>query len=271
MASDFLKKTAGDFISSMTEKAGDLLDEFKRDKEVVPFPTYGYRQKDDANTWVIPLRVWVSKARRLPVRDEILGVFASDMGDLSADDIARLRARLKHFVADDDSGEAVSVKFDDDPEGQTHDLPGVTDFNGLVSHELRLTDARARRILDAQGSTSGWLTFTATAEGFEGKGRARLVEPRGLSVVSDIDDTIKITEVPAGKRIVLRNAFLRGYAVVPGMVEKYQGHGGDVMFHYVSGSPWQLYKILGDFLVGESGFPEGAFHMKDVRKNLLER
>jgi phosphatidate phosphatase APP1 len=213
----------------------------------------------------------VSKARRLPVRDEILGVFASDMGDLSADDIARLRARLKHFVADDDSGEAVSVKFDDDPEGQTHDLPGVTDFNGLVSHELRLTDARARRILDAQGSTSGWLTFTAAAEGFEGKGRARLVEPRGLSVVSDIDDTIKITEVPAGKRIVLRNAFLRGYAVVPGMAERYQGHGGDVMFHYVSGSPWQLYKILGDFLVGESGFPEGAFHMKDVRKNLLER
>ena len=36
------------------------------------------------------------------------------------------------------------------------------------------------------------------------------------------------------------------------------------MFHYVSGSPWQLHKLLGEFVGGH--FPEGAFHMKDVRK-----
>jgi phosphatidate phosphatase APP1 len=52
-----------------------------------------------------------------------------------------------------------------------------------------------------------------------------------------------------------------------GMAERYRAFGDGVMFHYVSGSPWQLYKLLGEFV--RAGYPEGAFHMKDVRKNLL--
>jgi phosphatidate phosphatase APP1 len=133
--------------------------------------------------------------------------------------------------------------------------------------ELELPDASARAVLAAQGSTDGWIDFAVTAEGFEGKGRARLVEPAGVSVISDIDDTIKITEVPAGKHIVLRNTFLRDYVPVEEMTGRYRAYPGDVMFHYVSGSPWQLHKLLGEFVGGH--FPEGAFHMKDVRKNLL--
>jgi phosphatidate phosphatase APP1 len=99
----------------------------------------------------------------------------------------------------------------------------------------------------------------------------QVLRDTGISVISDIDDTIKISEVPAGKKILLRNVFLRDYVDAPGMAERYRAFGDDVMFHYVSGSPWQLYKLLGEFLVGERSFPEGAFHMKDVRKNLLER
>jgi phosphatidate phosphatase APP1 len=286
MASDFLKKkvgeaadaakgafkkaedTAGKVFGAVGEKVGEVLDELKRDKEVIPYPTYGYRKGEDEGTWVLRLRVWVSKARRLPVGDEVVGVFASDMGELDAGDVSRLRSRIKHFVADDDSGENVRVTFDEDPEGRAYALPGSTDANGLIQHDLEISDAKARELLAAQGSAGGWLSFKAAAEGFEGKGRVRLVEPEGLSVISDIDDTIKITEVPAGKRIVLRNTFLRDYSAAPGMAERYRDFGDGVMFHYVSGSPWQLYKLLGSF-VGGSGYPEGAFHMKDVRKNLL--
>lgn len=286
MASDFFKKKAADIagaakdalgkvedaagqvVGAVGEKAGELLDELKRDKEVIAYPTYGYRKEVDRGAWVIPLRVWVSKARRLPVPDEVLGIFASDMGALSPEDLGRLRSRLSHFVADDDSRESVSVRFDRDPEGRTYDLPGLTDFNGLIQHDLEIPEAKARELLEAQGSGAGWLTFTASAEGFEGEARARLVEPEGLSIISDIDDTIKITEVPAGKRVVLRNTFLRDYAAAEGMAERYRAFGDGVMFHYVSGSPWQLYKLLGEFV--RASYPEGAFHMKDVRKNLLE-
>lgn len=272
MANDFLKKMGG-LVDAAKEKASQVVeavvDEFRRDKEVIPYPTYGYQKKGDPSTWVIPLRVWVSKARRIPISNEIIGVFVPDMGGLDAEDLDRLRSRIKHFVADDDSGESVQLKFDDDPENLTYDLPGRTDFNGLIQHDLEIPASKAAELLAAQGSDSGWLTLTAVAEGFEGKGRVRLVEPRGLSIVSDIDDTIKISEIPAGKLIVLRNAFLRDYVAVPDMAEMYREFGDQVMFHYVSGSPWQLYKLLDEFLMRGSNFPEGAFHMKDVRKNLL--
>ena len=70
-------------------------------------------------------------------------------------------------------------------------------------------------------------------------GRMRLIEPEGLSVISDVDDTIKITEIPAGPAIVMRNTFLRPYNAVPGMLENYGAFGTDTSFHYVSGGPWQ--------------------------------
>ena len=259
----------GDFFKKVGGKVADV---FQRDKEVIAFPTYGYRKGDG---WTIPLRVWVSKARRLPVSDEavsfdeVVEIFKRDMGELDGEEVVRLRSRVKHFVADDDSREKVTLKFDDNPDGQPRELPGETDENGLIGHNLELSDGEARQLLDAQRSPSGWLSFTVHAGDFEGKGRARLVEPKGLSVISDIDDTIKFTDVPAGKPTVLRNVFARVYETTPGMDERYRAYGDGVMFHYVSGSPWQLYKILGDFLIVESKFPEGAFHMKSVRKNLL--
>jgi len=268
-----LKEKAAKTAEAVKGGVAEALGDFTKDKEVIAFPTYGY---NTGGGWAIPLRVWVSKARRLPVSDdaisfdEVTHIFRRDMGDLSEAEVAVLRSRIKHFVADDDSGETVTVKFDGDPDDQTHTLPEKTDPNGLIEHTLPISDGKARQLLEAQGSTSGWLTFTATAEGFEGKGRVRLIEPRGLSLVSDIDDTVKITEVPAGKLTVLRNVFVRDpYEAAPGMVKRYQALGGDVTFHYVSGSPWQLYKILGDYLVGSAGYPEGTFHMKSVRKNLL--
>ncbi|HKG12990.1 MAG TPA: phosphatase domain-containing protein [Pyrinomonadaceae bacterium] len=267
MPSDFLKgikDAAKGAIHNIEEKVAHAL---RRDKEVVVYPTYGYRKHEDAGTWVVRLRVWVNKARRAPIPNQFLAAFTSEMGHLSESDVARLRDRISAFVADDDSGETVSVSFDKDPEGRKYVLPKETDFNGLVMDELELPDASAQAILAAQGSTDGWIDFAVTAEGFEGKGRARLVEPVGVSVISDIDDTIKITEVPAGKHIVLRNTFLRDYAPVEEMIGRYRDYPGGVMFHYVSGSPWQLHKLLGEFVGGH--FPEGAFHMKDVRKNLL--
>lgn len=104
---------------------------------------------------------------------------------------------------------------------------------------------------------------------FRDTGRVRLLEPQGKSVVSDIDDTIKVSEIPAGGRIVLRNTFLRDYVVAEGMRDRYAGCG-DVSFHYVSGSPWQMYRVLDTFLIKKGGFPEGTFHMKSLRKNLLD-
>ncbi|RUS12752.1 hypothetical protein BC937DRAFT_87106, partial [Endogone sp. FLAS-F59071] len=50
-------------------------------------------------------------------------------------------------------------------------------------------------------------------------GLVSLIEPTGVSVISDIDDTIKDTQVLAGVRVVLSNTFLSEAKEVPQMAE----------------------------------------------------
>ena len=104
--------------------------------------------------------------------------------------------------------------------------------------------------------------------GHRGSARVRLIEPRGLSLISDIDDTIKVTNIPAGHAVVIENTFYRPFVAAPGMAERYRGLGDETAFHYVSGAPWQLYRPLAQFITA-AGYPQGSFHMKSVRKHLL--
>ena len=234
-----------------------------KDKEVTVFPTYGYRTGD---SWTVPIRVWVHKRRRIDaVNDELIrSLLDDDEGGFALTDeqVIRCRECVADFVADDDSGESVTIHDEDGRE--LHSFSSRTDANGLVEGEFQLPDRPA-----------GWLNITARVDqwwplsDYEGKGRVRLLEPEGKSVVSDIDDTIKVSEIPAGTGIVLRNTFLRDYVVAEGMLERYRGLG-DVSFHYVSGSPWQLFRLLHAFLIEKNGFPEGTFHMKSLRKSLLD-
>lgn len=248
-----------------------------KEKRVTVYPTYGYR-KPGADEWTIPLRVWVHKRRQVALELIALHVRHSFEQDLERGlepaEEERLKDCLSEFIADDDSNEAVEISFEKDAPGGSFQLSRRTSFNGLVEEEVRLPAAKAEELLKAQGSGSKWLTLSARAEGFSGTGRVRLLDATGVSVVSDIDDTIKVTKVPAGKKTVLRRTFLEPYEAVPKMSERYAGlhaGGGDVSFHYVSGSPWQMYRLLRQFLIEESRFPEGTFHMKSLRKNLFER
>ena len=62
-------------------------------------------------------------------------------------------------------------------------------------------------MLASEKSTNGWLTFSSASDEHKGRGRIRLIEPDGVSLISDIDDTIKVTDIPAGLDTVLRNTF----------------------------------------------------------------
>ncbi|KAI9228327.1 MAG: hypothetical protein DHS80DRAFT_1343, partial [Piptocephalis tieghemiana] len=93
-------------------------------------------------------------------------------------------------------------------------------------------------------------------------GVVRLIEPHGISVISDIDDTIKDTGVIEGRRTVLSNTFLSQLREVPGMSDTYNDwwkQGAE--FHYVSNSPWQLYPLIEEFL-GIYKFPPGSLHLR---------
>ena len=230
-----------------------------KEKQITVFPTYGYRT---GGSWTIPLRIWVHKPRRVDaVPDDLVRVLLDDAGPVKEQEVLRCRECIADFLADDDSGETVSFKFD--AGGETQHFHSKTDHNGLVEEKF-----------EVPGHLSGRLTVNAEVKGLFGKthsgaGRVRLIEPEGKSVVSDIDDTIKVSEIPAGTGIVLRNTFLRDFVAAEGMLDRYRGFG-DVSFHYVSGSPWQLFRLLHTFLIEKGGFPEGTFHMKSLRKNPLD-
>lgn len=91
-----------------------------------------------------------------------------------------------------------------------------------------------------------------------------LVGPDGLSVISDIDDTVKITNV-ADKKELLRNTLLREFKAIPGIADVYRRwERQGTAFHYVSASPWQLASCLGGFIEAAE-LPAGSMHLKLFR------
>ena len=208
--------------------------------EVTFYPAYGYRSGTD---WLLPIRSWVHKDRPLLARS--LTEIAALKFKCTGPEIDILKVRLEDFPDDDKHLDKVTIQFDSDPDKEQYRL-GRSDPNGLVEKELRLSEAKARKLLESQGGTKRWLTYHTVIKGQTGKGRIRLIEPEGVSVISDIDDTIKVTEVPAERLIKLRNTFCREFVAAPDMAKMYK-EMVDVPFHYVSGGPWQLYGPLYDF------------------------
>ncbi|KAF2839725.1 actin patch protein 1, partial [Patellaria atrata CBS 101060] len=91
-----------------------------------------------------------------------------------------------------------------------------------------------------------------------------ITESQGISLISDIDDTIKHSAITAGAREIFRNAFIRdlGDLTIEGVKEWYnQLAARGVKFHYVSNSPWQVYPIISKFF-SMAGLPSGSFHLK---------
>ena len=127
--------------------------------------------------------------------------------------------------------------------------------------------------IDLDEPAGGVRTVECTAEdgvrdeppvGDPATGRVQLVDPAGASVISDIDDTVKITNV-VDRRELLRNTLLREFAAVPGMADVFRGwRDAGTAFHYVSASPWQLSPCLCGFLAA-AGLPSGSMHLKLFR------
>ena len=228
------------------------------DVEVSIYPAYAFLNGDD---WQIPLRGWVHQDRRLP--DRLINEIAELTLRCADAEISHFGPRFDNFSDDSRSRQSVKIQFDTD--GEQHDFQ-PSDLNGLIERTLTLSAAKAQTLLRQQNS-SQWLSFTVVSDGHTGKGKVALLDPRGVSLVSDIDDTIKVTEVPGDKDEVLKNTFCRPFVSVRSMIDMYRSLG-NAAFHYVSGGPWQLYPPLSDFLARE-GFPEGTFHMNYFPKNFL--
>ncbi|KAG8904743.1 hypothetical protein FRC00_013808 [Tulasnella sp. 408] len=85
-----------------------------------------------------------------------------------------------------------------------------------------------------------------------------------VRLISDIDDTIKRTEVLLGVKAIYRNVFVKGLSdlIVPGMADWYSAMARrGVHFHYVSNSPFELLPVLLDFF-SAAGLPQGSIRLR---------
>lgn len=244
------------------EKRPTETSNIRSDEEVLFFPTCGYLSTD-GKTWTLPIHGVVYEPEKDSLRRGALVWAVRESLELEegSPESENLQRRLRLFLVDNERGKKVLVRI-----GNKVFQVGESEADGHFEGKIRLAAAEAASLCD-QPRENGWLAFEAVLPAADRRkfaGRVQLIEPAGLSIISDIDDTIKHSQV-GDARAVLANTFLRRFKPVAGMPEFYRRCARDGMvFHYVSGSPWQLYPLLAEFLETE-GYPRGSFDLKHFR------
>lgn len=236
----------------------------KEENEVVLFPSPACREPDGSG-WRVSVQgdVFTPADRPGLTKRLLLKVLQRLMK--ASDDVMRgsaFQRRIERFVAKDEGGKRVAVRVGD----EVFPIPGKTQSNGHFAATLRIPNDLAARCLQPgePGGADRLPIEVYREDGAKNGGHAFLLEPTGVSVISDIDDTIKLSQV-GNRRSLLQNTFLNEFAVIEGMAATYQrwaAAGAD--FHYVSSSPWQLYDHLRD-LFERSAFPAGTYHLRAFR------
>lgn len=164
---------------------------------------HGWRyESNHGRSWLgITLTRWVERiAKHLLDPDAIIYL----NGSLNRD-------RLKPFFVDDETNDVIKINVGT----MTQSLR--TDRNGQFYGEFQLTNNQIQTIRQQQQLKDNVITYEAIGDNQDNaQGVIRLIEPRqGISVISDVDDTIKISEVLDKVRLIA-NTFIYPFKPVPG-------------------------------------------------------
>jgi phosphatidate phosphatase APP1 len=222
---------------------------------VLLFATAACLTEDDAS-WHVPVRGWVFQPRE----DAALRRAAQAtlrrflrMDPASAESVL-LAERLRWFLVHSSKRVSVTVRV----AGQVATL-GPSDHQGHFGGSVQVPVDAANR-----AARSGVLEVEAHSPAGPSTAISLLVGREGLSLISDIDDTLKVSGV-RDKRALLRNTLLGKFRApegMPALCRRFQQRGAAL--HLVSASPWQLYQPLADFFRAEL-FPPASFALKRVR------
>ncbi len=231
------------------------------DEEVVFFPTCA---SYDAETdkWEVPIHAWVFEPEAdSRSRQAALALFRNSLG-LTDTQSEHFETRAAAFLVDNERGQALQIRM-----GQKEYSLGRSEANGHLRAVLSVTSDEVPVSPDTFRNSDPWIDFELRLKPDDTRqmtGRVQFIRPRGISVITDIDDTIKVSEV-SDKGRLLKNTFLEPYETISGMSTIFEElAANDVAFHYVSSSPWQLFEPL-EAMLGSSGFPSGSVHLKQFR------
>lgn len=279
-------KSAKDFVSQWST------DHMYADEAlIVPFPTLAIFNPD-TTLWSVHIKAWLYvplegkkiKSYLSSIPKSITGriqenrttnamaieeneidedISEEDLGDLDASN--ENPARLSLFFA----GNSVKIVTKSIINGVEH-LLQPSDETGFIEEQLEFTDYEIKSLCRLNHPESNDGKFDYDIQFHESKTNLKnnsfkciiyVLATYGVSVISDIDDTIKISKV-LNKRSLLKHTFYNYFKPVDGMNEVYQKWSEQkCQFHYVSGSPWQLYPALREFLE-QYKYPMGTMNLR---------
>ncbi|MBP7548358.1 MAG: DUF2183 domain-containing protein [Corallincola sp.] len=243
-------------------------DEIKDDELIQFYPSLA-RWVDDGRI-ELALDLWVYEQETRP---GVNGLFARylkvDIASLAPEQQQRYQQRTQLFRIDSERGKRVWVSFSSLQQANPAVFPTArTNANGRSQTPLLVDGASLFADPAVARQRPQQLTVRAVLAADDPRqfdGPLWLLPEQGLSVISDIDDTIKHSQV-RDKQALLRNTFLEPFKPAPGMAAFYQRLASAepaAAFHYVSSSPHQLYPPLAEFIRG-SGFPPGTVHLRQI-------
>lgn len=257
----------------MAESTGISQTDFR----LVPFPSFGYL--DEEGCWRLNVAGIVRQPYAPTLRKRMLIGMLGNVMQASEEEKTsdRFRQRVTSFVMDGAHGLTVQCQVGN----YRFELKKRTRRNGHYFGWLGLQPKQLEPLLPASASvlpaSASVLAASASVSDLpslnlsvsveselRGETSVQLIPPRGVTIVSDIDDTIKESSI-RDRRELLANTFLRDFRAVAGMSRLYQSwQQQGIPVHYVSSSPWQLLPWI-DELLQVQQFPAGSLHLRNFR------
>lgn len=218
------------------------------------FNAPAFQDPADPSKWLASVRSYTySSSAATDTIFDMFQAFLKPFGvDVEGDDAASeiLQERLKLFLTLGESDDTLKVSFPGCDGAEAAN--GPTPATGMLDQRTALGACpEGNPAINIDGQDSGAKAF--------------LNAPDGWGVISDIDDTIKISHV-LDKVKTVKKTLLEPLEAAPGMADLYRDVNtklNDPGFLYLSGSPFQLYPMLHEYLELE-GFPNGPIMLQNL-------
>ncbi|CAG7853827.1 SubName: Full=Uncharacterized protein {ECO:0000313/EMBL:CCA67743.1} [Serendipita indica DSM 11827] len=191
----------------------------------------------------------------------------------------RIQERIAPFLRSIASNMTVQIDYELNGASSGQLKLGPSDGNGISSQvlDIPLVNEVTGTIPNAQDGPLKMSVSSFQQESVEHQsltaiyetGTTYLAEDGGWSLISDVDDTVKISCVNDHKQLT-RNTFVNVPQHSPGMPELYQKMHEAIStpdhptpFFYISASPYNLYPFLRKFLK-DSAYPDGMIILRDL-------
>jgi hypothetical protein len=238
---------------------GQMHSSLQQDESVQFFRTAAYLGGNAA--WQVPIHAWVYEPERSVARKGVVAGALEAKYGLLADGSTRANFdhRVNLLLADNERGKRLVIRL----HGREYTLPEKTDARGHV-HVALAIPAQALPAVGDRIVSVPYQLLLGSGDARKFHGEVLLIPDAGVSLISDIDDTVKHSDV-LDKRKLMERTFYQDFVAVSGMAGLYrQLFERQIPLHFVSSSPWQLYAPLEEFFAA-SRFPPFTTELKTIR------